>query len=47
MSKTEIALIVLLVLIIGFGIWFIFSGAIWEFVSYCETLLYPEINSPR
>ncbi|CAM4052230.1 Ecr family regulatory small membrane protein [Pluralibacter gergoviae] len=47
MSKTETALIVLVMLILAFGIWFIFSGAIWSFVSYFETLLYPELHTPK
>lgn len=46
MSKTETALIVLVLLILGFGTWFIFSGAIWTFVSYFETLLYPDLHTP-
>lgn len=47
MSKTETVLIVLVVLILSFGIWFIFSGEIWSFVSYFENLLYPEIHIPE
>lgn len=47
MSKTEIALIILVVLILVCGIWFIFSDHIWVLVSYLETLLYPEIVTPE
>jgi hypothetical protein len=47
MSKTEIALIILVVLVLIIGFWFIFSNQIWIFVSYLETLLYPDIVTPQ
>lgn len=47
MSKIEIALIILVLLILGVGIWFILSDQIWHMVSYLETLLYPDIVTPE
>ncbi|HEX4502730.1 MAG TPA: Ecr family regulatory small membrane protein [Scandinavium sp.] len=47
MSKTEITLIILVVLVLIIGFWFIFSNQIWIFVSYLETLLYPDIVTPQ
>jgi hypothetical protein len=47
MSKTEIALTILVLVILGFGIWFILSDQIWLLVSYLETLLYPDIVTPQ
>ncbi|MRS16133.1 Ecr family regulatory small membrane protein [Enterobacteriaceae bacterium RIT691] len=47
MSKTEIILIILVVIILTFAIWFVFSNQIWVLVSYLETLLYPEIVTPE
>ncbi|HEY2454872.1 MAG TPA: Ecr family regulatory small membrane protein [Scandinavium sp.] len=47
MSKTEIALIILVILLLVIGFWFILSNQIWVFVSYLETLLYPDIVTPQ
>ena len=47
MSKTEIALIILVLLILAVCVWFIFSNELWVMVSYLETLLYPEIVTPE
>ncbi|WP_330983595.1 MULTISPECIES: Ecr family regulatory small membrane protein [Enterobacterales] len=47
MSKTEIALIIIVLLILAVCVWFIFSNLIWVMVSYLETLLYPEIVTPE
>jgi hypothetical protein len=47
MSKAEIALIILVVLLLIVGIWFIFSDQLWVLVGYLETLLYPEIVTPE
>lgn len=47
MSKTEIALIIIMLLILAVCVWFIFSNQIWVMVSYLETLLYPEIVTPE
>lgn len=47
MSRIEIALIILVVVILGLAIWFILSDQIWQLVSYLETLLYPDIVTPQ
>ncbi|MEW5562161.1 Ecr family regulatory small membrane protein [Enterobacter asburiae] len=47
MSKTEIFLILLILVILIVGIWFIFSDQIWVLVSYLETLIYPDIVTPE
>jgi len=47
MSKTEILLILLVLVILCFSIWFILSDQVWILVSYLETLLYPDIVTPE
>lgn len=47
MSKTEIALIVLVAVILLLCVWFILSDHLWQVVSFIETLLYPDINAPQ
>jgi hypothetical protein len=47
MSKIEIALTILVLVLLGLGIWFILSDQIWMLVSYLETLLYPDIVTPE
>lgn len=47
MSKTEIFLIVLVLIILSICFWFILSDQIWEMVSYLETLIYPDIVTPQ
>ncbi|WP_447206901.1 Ecr family regulatory small membrane protein [Enterobacter huaxiensis] len=46
MGKTEIILILIILSLIIFGFWFIFSGEIWVLVSYFEHCLYPTIEAP-
>lgn len=47
MGKTEVVMIILILLILGCGIWFVFSDQLWIMVSYLETLLYPWIVTPE
>ncbi|ADO48209.1 Ecr family regulatory small membrane protein [[Enterobacter] lignolyticus] len=47
MGKTEVIMIILILLILGCGIWFVFSDQLWTMVSYLETLLYPGIVTPE
>ncbi|EPL8002903.1 Ecr family regulatory small membrane protein [Klebsiella aerogenes] len=47
MSKTEIFLLLVILLILGSALWFIFSDEIWILVSYLETLLYPSLIAPE
>ncbi|EHM45885.1 MAG: Ecr family regulatory small membrane protein [Yokenella regensburgei] len=47
MSKTEIALLLLLVAVLAFGLWFIFSDQVWIVSSWIETWLYPAIEAPE
>ncbi|EOW1326299.1 MULTISPECIES: Ecr family regulatory small membrane protein [Klebsiella] len=47
MSKTEIFLLLVILLILGSALWFIFSDEIWVLVSYLETLLYPTLITPE
>lgn len=47
MFKTEIILVLLFFVVLGLGIWFIFSEEIWAFVSLIETMLYPTIVTPN
>lgn len=46
MSKTEIILVLLFLIVLVLGVWFIFSDEIWTFVSEIETMLYPTIVTP-
>ncbi|WP_146745745.1 Ecr family regulatory small membrane protein [Enterobacter sp. ECC-175] len=46
MGKTELILILIITCLIIFGLWFIFSGEIWIWVSYLENSLYPTIEAP-
>ncbi|HDR2159420.1 TPA: Ecr family regulatory small membrane protein [Enterobacter cancerogenus] len=46
MGKTELILILIIICLIIFGLWFIFSGEIWYFVAYLENTLYPTIEAP-
>lgn len=45
MGKTEIILTIIILLLIIFGLWFIFSGEIWYFVEYLENSLYPTFDA--
>jgi len=46
MGRTEIILIVIILSLIIFGFWFIFSGEIWYMVEYLENSIYPTIETP-
>lgn len=45
MQKTEIALLVLALMVLTFGLWFVLSGNVLTVISWLETLLYPAIES--
>ncbi|AWF34816.1 MULTISPECIES: Ecr family regulatory small membrane protein [Klebsiella] len=47
MSKTEILLLAILLIILSAALWFIFSDEIWFIVSYLETTLYPSFVTPE
>ncbi|HBC5606144.1 TPA: Ecr family regulatory small membrane protein [Klebsiella oxytoca] len=47
MSKTEILLLAILLIILSAALWFIFSDEIWFIVSYLETMLYPSFVTPE
>ncbi|HDU3682489.1 TPA: Ecr family regulatory small membrane protein [Klebsiella aerogenes] len=47
MSKTEFFLLLIILLILGSSLWFIFSDEIWVLVSYLETSLYPTLITPK
>ncbi|AOO55364.1 hypothetical protein AN237_02200 [Raoultella ornithinolytica] len=47
MSKSEIALLVIVIIILLGALWFIFSGEIWTLVCYLESRLYPSIVAPE
>ncbi|HBC9236969.1 TPA: Ecr family regulatory small membrane protein [Klebsiella oxytoca] len=47
MSKTEILLLAILLIILSAALWFIFSDEIWFIVSYFETTLYPSFVTPE
>ncbi|EKP28095.1 Ecr family regulatory small membrane protein [Klebsiella grimontii] len=47
MSKTEILLLAILLIILAAALWFIFSGQIWFLVSFLETWLYPSFVAPE
>ena len=46
MGKTEIILTLIILLLIIFGFWFIFSGEIWYLVEFLENSLYPTFDAP-
>ena len=46
MGKTEIILTFIILLLIIFGFWFIFSGEIWHLVEFLENCLYPTFDAP-
>jgi len=46
MGKTEIILILIILSLIIFGFWIIFSGEIWYLVEYLENSIYPTIDAP-
>ncbi|MCG5044575.1 Ecr family regulatory small membrane protein [Enterobacteriaceae bacterium 155047] len=46
MGKTEAILILIILCVISFGLWFIFSDQIWLLVGYLENSLYPSISAP-
>jgi len=46
MQKTEIALLILVLLVLTFGLWFVLSGKVMVVISWLETLLYPAIVTP-
>ena len=45
MQKTEIALLVLVLLVLTFGLWFVLSGNVLAVIGWLENLLYPAIDS--
>ncbi|MFL4366794.1 Ecr family regulatory small membrane protein [Enterobacter asburiae] len=45
MGKTEIILTLIILLLIIFGLWFIFSGEIWYLVEFLENSLYPTFDA--
>ncbi|MEM0652026.1 Ecr family regulatory small membrane protein [Klebsiella huaxiensis] len=47
MSKTEIFLLAMLLIILSVAVWFIFSDEIWVLVSTIETWLYPSFVAPE
>ncbi|MGE0970068.1 Ecr family regulatory small membrane protein [Klebsiella sp. WOUb02] len=47
MSKAEVALLAIVLIILTGSLWFIFSGEIWSLVSYLETQLYPSLVAPE
>ncbi|HAT1577622.1 TPA: Ecr family regulatory small membrane protein [Raoultella ornithinolytica] len=47
MSKSEIALLVIVIIILLGALWFIFSGEIWTLVCFLESQLYPSIVAPE
>ncbi|HCJ7646788.1 Ecr family regulatory small membrane protein [Klebsiella michiganensis] len=47
MSKTELLLLAILLIILTAALWFIFSGKIWFLVSFLETWLYPSFVAPE
>ncbi|ELY3086779.1 Ecr family regulatory small membrane protein [Klebsiella aerogenes] len=47
MSKTEIFLLLIILLILSSALWFIFSDEIWILASYLESLLYPTLIAPE
>ncbi|MGN2424808.1 MULTISPECIES: Ecr family regulatory small membrane protein [Klebsiella] len=47
MSKSEIALLVIVIIILLAALWFIFSGEVWALVSYLESQLYPSFTAPE
>ncbi|MCX3081408.1 Ecr family regulatory small membrane protein [Klebsiella michiganensis] len=47
MSKTELLLMAILLIILTAALWFIFSGQIWFLVSFLETWLYPSFVAPE
>ena len=46
MHKTEVALLILIIAVLGFGLWFVLSGKVLVVISWLETLLYPAIVTP-
>ncbi|SAG73354.1 Ecr family regulatory small membrane protein [Enterobacter asburiae] len=46
MGKIEIILTLIILLLIIFGFWFIFSGEIWHLVEFLENSLYPTFDAP-
>jgi hypothetical protein len=46
MSKTEAALMILVLVVLAFGLWFVLSGNVLAVISWLETLLYPAIVTP-
>ncbi|UJD94824.1 MULTISPECIES: Ecr family regulatory small membrane protein [Enterobacteriaceae] len=46
MEKTEVILILIILVIIIFGLWFIFSGQMWHLAAFLENWLYPSIDAP-
>ncbi|EPL0393568.1 Ecr family regulatory small membrane protein [Enterobacter ludwigii] len=45
MGKTEIILTIIILFVIIFGFWFIFSGEIWFLVEYLENSIYPTFDA--
>lgn len=46
MQKTEIVLLILVLVILTSGLWFVLSGKVLVIISWLETLLYPAIVIP-
>ncbi|WP_434640190.1 Ecr family regulatory small membrane protein [Klebsiella sp. I138] len=47
MSKSEVVLLAIVIIILSSALWFIFSGEIWTLVSYLESQLYPSFVAPE
>ncbi|MBD9064271.1 MAG: hypothetical protein EGQ02_08275 [Enterobacter cloacae] len=45
MGRTEIILTIIILMLIIFGFWFIFSGEIWLVAEYIENSIYPTFDA--
>jgi len=45
MGRTEIILTIIILMLIIFGLWFIFSGEIWLVTEYIENSIYPTFDA--
>ncbi|AFM60169.1 MULTISPECIES: Ecr family regulatory small membrane protein [Enterobacter] len=45
MGRTEIILTIIILMLIIFGLWFIFSGEIWLVAEYIENSIYPTFDA--
>lgn len=46
MHKTEVALLILVLVVLTSGLWFVLSGKVLVVISWLESLLYPAIVTP-